>query len=94
MHEAFDAIAILEKLPLEIESITCYGDTLLVGTKVSTLSTRASFTLALPILISPSPSPSSHRPLPTCFPSPSVLVPLHHLSYSWLLVNFHCHAVF
>ena len=34
MHEAFDAITILEKLPLEIECIACFGETLLVGTKV------------------------------------------------------------
>merc|ERR1712142_256434 len=37
MHEAFDAVTILEKLPLEIESVACYGETLLVGTKVGHL---------------------------------------------------------
>lgn len=33
MHDAYEAIPILEKLPLKIESIACYDDTLLVGTK-------------------------------------------------------------
>ncbi|XP_064600177.1 vam6/Vps39-like protein [Liolophura sinensis] len=33
MHEAYEAAPILEKLPLQIESIACYEDTLLVGTK-------------------------------------------------------------
>ncbi|XP_033733768.1 LOW QUALITY PROTEIN: vam6/Vps39-like protein [Pecten maximus] len=33
MHDAYEAIPILEKLPLKIESIECYDDTLLVGTK-------------------------------------------------------------
>ncbi|KAK6183438.1 hypothetical protein SNE40_010920 [Patella caerulea] len=33
MHEAYEAAPILEKLPLTIESIACYDDILLVGTK-------------------------------------------------------------
>lgn len=33
MHDAYEAAPILEKLPLTIESIACYGETLLVGTK-------------------------------------------------------------
>ncbi|KAK3093225.1 hypothetical protein FSP39_012933 [Pinctada imbricata] len=33
MHEAYEAVPILEKLPLKIESISCYDDVLLVGTK-------------------------------------------------------------
>ncbi|XP_053393314.1 vam6/Vps39-like protein [Mercenaria mercenaria] len=33
MHDAFEAGSILEKLPLKIESIACYDDILLVGTK-------------------------------------------------------------
>lgn len=33
MHDAFEAGTILEKLPLKIESIACYDDILLVGTK-------------------------------------------------------------
>jgi len=37
MHEAFDAAPVLEKLPLEIESVACYGATLLVGTKIGHL---------------------------------------------------------
>ncbi|XP_070577538.1 vam6/Vps39-like protein [Ptychodera flava] len=33
MHDAYEAEPILEKLPLQIESIACHGDVLLVGTK-------------------------------------------------------------
>ncbi|KAL4237860.1 Vam6/Vps39-like protein [Mactra antiquata] len=33
MHDAFEAGTILEKLPLKIESIACYDDIVLVGTK-------------------------------------------------------------
>ncbi|XP_041353642.1 vam6/Vps39-like protein [Gigantopelta aegis] len=33
MHEAYEAAPILEKLPLQIESIACFDDILLVGTK-------------------------------------------------------------
>ncbi|XP_064621475.1 vam6/Vps39-like protein [Lineus longissimus] len=33
MHDAYEAAPILEKLPLQIESIACCDDTLLVGTK-------------------------------------------------------------
>lgn len=33
MHEAYEAAPILEKLPLHIESVACYNNTLLVGTK-------------------------------------------------------------
>ncbi|XP_071079249.1 vam6/Vps39-like protein isoform X1 [Haliotis cracherodii] len=33
MHDAYEAAPILEKLPLQIESIACYDDILLVGTK-------------------------------------------------------------
>ncbi|XP_074662539.1 vam6/Vps39-like protein isoform X2 [Tubulanus polymorphus] len=33
MHDAFEAVPILEKLPLAIESIACFEDTLLVGTR-------------------------------------------------------------
>lgn len=33
MHDAYEASPILEKLPLKIESISCYDDVLLVGTK-------------------------------------------------------------
>lgn len=33
MHDAYEASPILEKLPLKIESIACYDDVLLVGTK-------------------------------------------------------------
>ncbi|XP_060077097.1 vam6/Vps39-like protein [Ylistrum balloti] len=33
MHDAYEDIPILEKLPLKIESIACYDDILLVGTK-------------------------------------------------------------
>lgn len=37
MHDAYEAISLLEKLPLKIESITCHDDILLVGTKESHL---------------------------------------------------------
>ncbi|XP_078593471.1 vam6/Vps39-like protein isoform X1 [Branchiostoma floridae x Branchiostoma japonicum] len=33
MHDAYEAAPILEKLPLQIESIACWADKLLVGTK-------------------------------------------------------------
>lgn len=33
MHDAYEAIPLLEKLPLKIESITCHDDILLVGTR-------------------------------------------------------------
>ncbi|XP_077997895.1 vam6/Vps39-like protein [Glandiceps talaboti] len=33
MHDAYEAEPILERLPLQIESVACHGDVLLVGTK-------------------------------------------------------------